>query len=194
MEKNIQHNKELLLVSLTKYYKQNQHLYDIIAPIIEGRDISLRLIDYYMTTYSKKHNCVINKQNIGSITYYPVHANYRLQLRSYSKILFDTFRRRERILFYFDDKPLETTIGQLNFMKNLCENNIIQHIINNKDAIERDMVQTQKENNKNSEKIVSLKKNKDGTLVEYARKKRTQQKKNVTQLSKFEGKTTISFD
>jgi len=194
--KAIQDNKDLLLLSLAKFYKQNPHLYDVIAPIIEGRDISLRLIDYYMTTYSKKHNCVIMKTNPdGTTSHYPVHSNYRLQLRSYSKLLFDTFRRRERIIFNFgDDKPLETTIGQLNFMKTLCENNILDHIIANKEAIEKDMIAAQRENSKNTEKIVSVKKSKDGTLIECTRKKRIQQKTNSCQLSKFEGRTTIVFE
>lgn len=193
--RNIQNNKDLLLLSLAKFYKQNSHLYNVIAPIIEGRDISLRLIDFYMTTYSKKHNCVITREHAdGTITHYPVHSSYRLQLRSYSKLLFDTFRRRERIIFYFDDKPLETTIGQLNFMKTLCENNIIEHILEHKDAIEKDMIQSQRENNKQSEKVISLKKGKDGSIIECTRKKRIQQKNNLAQLSKFEGRTTISFD
>ena len=47
-----------------------------------------------------------------------IYLDYRAQLKSYTKLNFDTFRRHHRISFYINDKDkIETTTGQLNFFR-----------------------------------------------------------------------------
>lgn len=196
--KAIQDNKELLLVALAKFYKNNNHLYDVISPIIEGKsDISLRLIDFYMTNYSKTKGIVLqHKTAEGMACHFPVHQNYRQQLKAYSKLLFDVFRRRDRIIFHFDNtRNIFTTIGQLCCFRWLIENGVLDDIMKNKDAIEKEMVTSQKENSKNPERVTKYKTNDDGEIVESTRKKRSEVSKlHVSSVSRFVGSTMISFD
>lgn len=196
--KAIQDNKELLLVALAKFYKNNSHLYDVIQPIIEGKsDVSLRLIDYYMTNYSKSKNVVlVNKNADGASHHFPVHQNYRQQLKAYSKLLFDVFRRRDRIIFHFDStRSIFTTIGQLCCFRWLVENGVLDDIILNKTNIEKEMITSQKEHSKNPEKVIKYKQTADGSIVQSTRKKRTEiSKSHGHSVSRFIGNTTISFD
>ena len=73
-----------------------------------------------------------------------VYLNYKLQLKAYSKKYFDPFCRRERICFHYDNTNnyLITTVGQLNFIKWMIDNNIINYIKNNYNEIEEDMHNT----------------------------------------------------
>ena len=76
---------------------------------------------------------------------FKVYDDYKLKLKAYSKRRFDPFCRWDRISIpYKDDKCIETTIGQLNFFKWALENQVIEYIDCNYDAIEKDM------NNRNS--------------------------------------------
>jgi hypothetical protein len=134
-------NQELLLVSLTKYYQHapEQRIRKIVD-IIEGRSsISLRLIDWYVTNYCKTNNIVL--LDAATSEYFNVYMNYRSQLKAFKKIQFDPFRRRDRIMFPYDeDKALHTTIGQLNFFRWAIEHKIIDTIERNLSTIERDMM------------------------------------------------------
>ena len=136
---------DLVMNVLKKYYCDNEYEnLKIILPIINGHDsISLRLIDWFVTNYSKKNftsYLVDNKRFV-------VHTEYKLKLRSYKKKRFDPFCRWDRIVLpYEDDKYIQTTIGQLNFFKWATENNIVEYIKDNKEEIENDM----NKRNKNS--------------------------------------------
>lgn len=141
--------KDLLMMALVRFYKQNsnQNMYRII-PIIEGNcNISLRLIDWFVTNYSKKFNTIVIRsvKGIDGIEYCNVYISYRQQLKAFSKQQFDPFRRRDRIRFVYDkdNNWVETTIGQLNFFKWVLQNNILDFIIHNLEAIEADMITSQ---------------------------------------------------
>ena len=60
-------------------------------------------------------------------------------MKAYSKKKFDPFCRWERVTIPYDDKYIETTTGQLNFFKWAIENQIVEYIEDNYDAIENDM-------------------------------------------------------
>lgn len=146
--------KDLLMMALVRFYKQNNNhnMYRII-PIIEGNCVlSLRLIDWFVTNYSKKYNTIImrSKKDLDGMEYFNVYISYRQQLKAFSKQQFDPFRRRDRIRFVYDKENnwVETTIGQLNFFKWVLQNNILDHIMENVDIIEADMITSQKLNPK----------------------------------------------
>ena len=194
-------NRELLMLSLAKFYKSNDCA-KYIVPIIDGKsEISLRLIDWFVTNYAKKKGTVITwTQEDGTLFHFNVYMSYRLQLKAYSKQQFDPFRRRDRILFYFNkDDSVETTIGQLNFFRWVVQNQILTYIGEHKDKIEDDMVCSQKENyskrNDGENLKVKVTKDENGQTIMTKRKKRNELSKNFSQnLSTFVGKTTISFD
>ena len=139
--KNISSKKDLLMQSLINFFTNRTYL-DQVVPIITGKSkISLRILDWFVTNYSKKNNthfqvCEVNEK----VKNFIVYLDYKAQLKAYSKKSFDPFCRRERISFIdHDNKELITTVGQLNFFRWSIENNILDFINNNFDIIESDM-------------------------------------------------------
>ena len=132
----IQCKQELIVSSLQEFFTNPGQL-DIILPILEGKSpISLRLIDWFVTNYAKKHNVsyILNQRQ------FLVYFHYKRELKAYSKRLFDPFCRRERIMFQVRGyEPFVTTVGQLNFFRWALEKDIMPFILGNLDAIEKDM-------------------------------------------------------
>lgn len=201
-KKKIADSKDLLMASLSKFYNTKNNI-NIIIPIIEGKsDISLRLIDWFVTNYSKKNNIVILKEQNNNVYHFNVYLSYRSQLKAYSKQLFDPFRRRDRITFMYDndnDMSIETTIGQLNFFRWILQNDILNYITNNISYIEKDMVKTQKDNQKkkNEEGNIKIKevKTDNGVTIVTKRKKRIQlSKSSMKNMNLINGKRVIQFD
>jgi hypothetical protein len=120
--------RELLVLSLQRFYSSRSDLHSLV-PILKGEgDLSLRLIDWFVTNYAKKHHVsyVLAGQE------FIVYLNYKSQLKAFSKKLFDPFCRRERILFQCGDlEPFETTVGQLNFFRWAFEKDVLGYVRQN---------------------------------------------------------------
>ena len=141
----------ILLNSLKEFYENpynKQKLFDIVN---NTNNISLRIIDWFVTNYSKKNNTSfmiyhekngIKKldlnNNINS-KQFNTYYSYKSQLKSYSKKRFDPFCRRDRIEFMIDNEKIISTLGQLNFFKWAINNLIIDYIEKNYKEIENDM-------------------------------------------------------
>ena len=143
---------ELLLQSLTNFYNKKDHMKQLNAILSNQKKISLRLIDWFTTNYSKKYNIIyliysngdggtyIHNQTDNDVTtQFNVYNSYKSQLKAYSKKQFDPFCRRERLQFSCGSQTLDTTIGQLNFFKWIINNKIMDYVSNNIDDIENDM-------------------------------------------------------
>ncbi len=132
----IQCKQELIVSSLQEFFSNPGQL-DIILPILQGKSpISLRLMDWFVTNYAKKHNVsyILNQRQ------FLVYFHYKRELKAYSKRLFDPFCRRERIMFQIRGRDaFVTTVGQLNFFRWALEKNIIPYISSNLEGIEKDM-------------------------------------------------------
>jgi hypothetical protein len=156
----------LLLSSINKYFKQNNSNLDDFIKILNGKSkISLRLLDWLVTHYSKKKNTIywIDSQNI----YYDIPSDieiakkckkinlyyeYRAQLKSYTKFYFDPFRRHNRITYFINDNDsIETTIGQLNFFRWIFMNKVLNYALNNIKDISIDMSLNSKTKKKSKE-------------------------------------------
>jgi hypothetical protein len=133
--------------------------------------------------YSKHHGTMLVRQRDNNTIHFNVYLSYRSQLKAYSKQLFDPFRRRERINFFFGpETSIETTIGQLNFFRWLIQNDILPFIEENITVIEADMLSTQK---KNTQK----------RSCEQVKKKRKEISRSyVHSVSKYQGTHRITFD
>lgn len=191
-------SKDLLMTSLTKFYSPKDTLKKI-ADIVDGKSkISLRLIDWFVTNYSKKKNTVITQTQNNNILHFSVYLSYRSQLKAYSKQLFDPFRRRDRIVFGEGEHSVETTIGQLNFFRWVLQNNILEYVEKNYKEIEADMIKVQKENQqmKNDDANIRVKEVMTETgVVLQKRKKRSQlSKSNVKNMNLLNGHRIIQFD
>ena len=198
-------SKDLLMVSLIKFYNQKTNmtkLLSIIEPTMVAKPesrISLRLIDWFVTNYSKKNNTIITKEKNNNVMHFNVYLSYRAQLKAYSKKFFDPFRRRDRITFNFDhDKSIETTIGQLNMFRWIIQNDIVEYISSSFDEIEADMIRTQKSNmtKKHNEENIKVKAvHTENGVVYQKRKKRNQlSKSSAKNMNLFTGHRVINFD
>jgi hypothetical protein len=129
---------DLLLSSLTQFYQNEEHLAKMLNIINGNSKISLRIVDWFSTNYSKKNYTTLELPNGER---FKVYNDYKLKLKAYSKKRFDPFCRWERINMPIGDREysLMTTIGQLNFFKWAIENKIIQFIEENYTLIEQDM-------------------------------------------------------
>ena len=131
----------LLLNKLLEYYNEDNNLQKILTIINGESEISLRLIDWFATNYSKKNFTVYNlKRSDGTPYRFKVYIDYKLKLKAYSKKRFDPFCRWERInIPYKDNMEIQTTIGQLNFFRWALENKILDYIEKNVESINNDM-------------------------------------------------------
>ena len=190
---------DLLMSSLSKFYSVKSNI-NKIKPYINGEgEVSLRLIDWFICNYSKKFNTIITKLVNNNVLHFSVHLSYRSQLKSYGKTYFDSFRRRDRIKFYYDGKNfVETTVGQLNAFRWLIQNDILDYIIQHKSSIEEDMINTQKENQKKKldrENIKVKMVQTDNGVVITTRKKRNELSKSILKnMNQVPGQRLISFD
>jgi hypothetical protein len=105
---------ELLLRNLMDFYRETD-LLDKMLSIISGESsISLRIVDWFATNYSKMHWTQYQRKGRP----FKVYVDYKLKLKAYSKRRFDPFCRWDRITIpYKNNTYIETTIGQLNFFK-----------------------------------------------------------------------------
>jgi hypothetical protein len=136
--------QDILLIPITDFFSEPKNLDLLLGILITGKyKVSLRIIDWFVTNYAKKHNLVINRD--GNRKPFIVFLEYKSQLKAYSKKQFDPFCRRSRIHYEYErGKRFETTIGQLNFFRWAIENQIVEYIMNNYDDIEKDMNNTLK--------------------------------------------------
>tara|TARA_B110000908_G_C10267311_1_gene465615 strand:+ start:3248 stop:3850 length:603 start_codon:yes stop_codon:yes gene_type:complete len=153
----ISSQENILLNNIEKFYKNNIEDTKEVVDIIRGiSQISMRLIDYFVTRYSKKYRINYKLKTNNVMETFSVYSSYKSQLKAYNKKYFDPFSRGNRIPFFFNDDCIITTIGQLNFFKWFFINKVNKHILENIIKIEEDLI-----NNKNNlKKKIKFKKNK----------------------------------
>ena len=135
---------DLLMKNLMVFYNKNNNLEKILKIINGESPISLRLIDWFATNYSKKNFTVIQHiKEDNKVIRTKVYVDYKLKLKAYSKKRFDPFCRWERINIPHtidgNEVFIQTTIGQLNFFKWAYEKKIIDYIENHLEEINNDM-------------------------------------------------------
>ena len=152
--------QQMLMQSLTEFFTKPENIAEFKELVKKGAPISLRVIDWFVTNYSKDKDIVYRKGDTftpSSTSHYAgggkgvkdalndsrvihVHESYKAQLKAYSKRQFDPFCRRDRIHFYYTPtEKLETTVGQLNFFRWAIENNVVKYVASNLKEIEAAM-------------------------------------------------------
>jgi hypothetical protein len=127
---NIVSDKELLMSKLIQFYDKKANIDRIIPILTRKSNISLRLIDHFVTTYSSKKNIHYYIDNKLFI----VGDEYSKQVDSYSKCNFDPFCRGEtnKIWLQYDDiSGIQTTVGQLCFFRWAIKNKVLDYIKDN---------------------------------------------------------------
>ena len=142
-DNNCSTQNDLILKQLLVFYKKNNNEnIQRMLDIINGNSrISLRIVDWFATNYSKEKYTIYTLQDSDGKDYrFKVYNDYKLKLKAYQKKRFDPFCRWERIMIpYGEGTKIQTTIGQLNFFKWAIENKVLEYIEENFDAIEKDM-------------------------------------------------------
>ena len=93
---------------------------------------SLRVIDYFLTSYCYNNNIKYNNINMS--------FSYKEQLKKFHKKFFDPCSRGQRIPFFFTKTEcIITTICQLNFFKWFIERKIYEYFIFNFTKIKKSM-------------------------------------------------------
>ncbi len=138
----------ILLDKLLIYYNENNNMYELIKILNGYYNVSLRLIDWFVTNYSKNKTIIYKIENNN----FNVYQSYKLMGKSFKKKKFDPFCRGDRIMLSHENYNFETTVGQLNFFKWLISNKIFNYILENKDFLENEMSKNIKNNKDNKDK------------------------------------------
>jgi hypothetical protein len=144
-KRKIHCKQELIIASLQRFYSGHENLGEIVELLKGTSDVSLRLIDWFVTNYSKAHSTsyILNGQE------FVVYMNYKNQLKAYSKKLFDPFCRRERISFQIPGhEAFLTTVGKLNFFRWAIEKGILDYIKGHQTEVEKEMNAAMREQTK----------------------------------------------
>lgn len=147
--------KELdILEKNHKFYSSNDKYIKEMVSIINGEsNISIRVLDWFVTNYSKKYNTVYKIKINGREDYFYVNIEYKNQLNSYSKFYFDPFCRKKKVAYSYKSQTdskfgvkFMTSIGQLNFFQWAIRYKIIYYVNRHLDEIVNDMKETTKAN------------------------------------------------
>ena len=127
----IENKNDLLLTSLLKFYKKTNNMKILHKYISKNSSVSLRVFDFLCTKYVKNKNVIYYIEKNGKRIPFNLNVSYKAQLKAYSKLQFDPFKRHDRIEINCSlckDGKLITTIGQLNFFKFAIENKLTDWI------------------------------------------------------------------
>jgi hypothetical protein len=128
----IQSQEEWVLYRLDHFYKNADNLARVKNIIDGNSDLSLRLIDWFVTNYAKKYNVGHTTKSQRYVVFY---LSYKSHLKAYSKRMFDPFCRWKRIKFH----DFETTVGQINFFEWAITDEVLDYLESHKDEVHADM-------------------------------------------------------
>ena len=137
--------------------------------------ISLRIFDFLCTKYLKNNNVIYYVEKSSGKMAFNLNVAYKAQLKAYSKLQFDPFKRHERISIPYSNTTIVTTIGQMNFFKFAIENKLTEWIM-------------KKENLKKIEDSIYI----DSSVKKNAKDNKPIQKQNQT-TSKHNLHITVTF-
>lgn len=145
-------SQELLKLKGNEEFYDNNENYKKFINIISGESqISIRLIDHFVTKYSKYNKCNYKLNENEKEVVFNVYFDYKNQLKHFQKTHFDPFSRGDRIPFFMGQTCIITTIGQLNFFKWFISRKIYDYLVEKRNEVFDDM----NKKNKNEKKVVN---------------------------------------
>ncbi len=159
--------EEIIMNSLMNFYNYPVHLERLLPILTKRSKISLRVLDWFVTNYSKEFRTRYKITLYGRTKEFYVHDSYKAQLQAFHKKLFDPFCRRRRIYFeYSDGYEIETTPGQLNFFRWAIQNNVIDYVCQHIERISFHMSIKNKDRMENRINISGeIEKDKNNTII-----------------------------
>jgi hypothetical protein len=138
----VENQNDVLYKSLRDFYNTQANL-DKMMTVISGTSrISLRMVDWFITNYSKLYYTLydISDPRTGEMRRFKVHDQYKSILKGFKKKRFDIFCRKDRIEIPINDSiSLKTTLAQLNCFRWIIENHVLDYIEANFQEIQADM-------------------------------------------------------
>jgi hypothetical protein len=135
----ISSQENMIIKSLETFYEDTENI-SLFIPIINSESkISIRLIDYFITKYSKNNKINYKIKDNNNEYIFNIYSSYKQQLKAFQKKHFDPFSRGDRIPYFMGDDCIITTIGQLNFFRWFISKKIYTYILSNQELIEYDM-------------------------------------------------------
>jgi hypothetical protein len=179
----IQGKQDFIVRWLQEFYNQPGRVEEILPFLTGSAPVSLRVVEWFVTNYSKKFNVAYPLEERQFIVYF----QYKRELKAYSKRLFDPFCRRERIRFVVRGAPPieETTVGQLNFFRWAIEKGVLRFILENAAAIEADMNKSFREH---------YSKEPEAKTATGRRKRKEMSASAVKAVNQMQSAVTVSFD
>lgn len=127
----IQSQEQWVLYRLERFYTEKNT--ERVGNILNGKsNLSLRLIDWFVTNYAKKYNISYMTKNNKHVI---VYLSYKSHLKAYSKKMFDPFCRWKRIKFH----EMDTTVGQLNFFEWAITDEVLDYLDKHRETVHADM-------------------------------------------------------
>jgi len=137
---NMEAKDAILLKSLRAFFEDPTHLKSLTNALSDDT-LSLRVIDWACTNYSKKHNVTYLVTDQFGQRAFNLFLEYKSQLKSFSKRYFDPIKRRDSIEFVDSNgRTIHTTCGQLCFFRWAIKYNVVDFCLEHLEEIEKDMM------------------------------------------------------
>jgi hypothetical protein len=169
----IQSQEQWVLHRLEKFYANPLNIQKVQDILSGTSNLSLRLIDWFVTNYAKKFNVAFMSKE----KYVIVYLSYKSHLKAYGKKMFDPFCRCKHIKFH----GLDTTVGQLNFFEWVISDDILSYLETHRDQVHADM----------ESRLQDLK---DESVKDVRRKRHELSNSATNSLSRHDVCVKVSFD
>jgi hypothetical protein len=128
----VRSKEDLVLQRLSVFYNNEATLNRVKDIVTANSNISLRLLDWLVTNYAKKHNIAYLTKTGRDVN---IYLRYKANLRAYSKKMFDPFCRWKKIKFM----GMDTTVGQLNFFHWVLDDEVLDYLETHLEDVQADM-------------------------------------------------------
>jgi hypothetical protein len=122
---------------IVAFFTDNADNMSALSSVLSSSSISLRMIDWFVSTYSRQHNISYLLDGVQ----FNVHSEYAQMRARYTENYFNTFcHRNPGIDLQLDTTTiLKTSVGQLNFFRWAIKHNVIAYIREHSGEIKNDM-------------------------------------------------------
>ena len=134
--------RSLLFKSVDEFYTNIANFNELQKFLVRPfacQGISLRLLDYFLTVYAGEHGVCMNVN--GKMKSF--HDIYQARLSINGKIMYDAFRRTEKLTYIKHGQSIETTLGQLVFFKDVIQFKVMDYVLEHLPEVKQAMVNDQ---------------------------------------------------
>ena len=134
---NISLSDSVLLESILDWYNEDETNVTKFLEVVKRKNgMSLRVIDWLVTNFSKTHSVAINSEGVPR----DLNRDYQKNLSAYNKKNMDPFARRNKIkIVVFGKEERSSTVGQLNFFRWYYKNRINVYLNEHREVVESHM-------------------------------------------------------